>query len=73
MTSRYGIMMSEVFAREKARVLGRVDLSKKGSVDAAILPLLSYINSRECYYSTSSCSGRLVVFAEVRHLSRDLT
>ena len=57
--------MSEGFAREKARVLARVDLSRKGSVDAAILPLLSYVNARDCYYSTSSCAGRMVLFAEV--------
>ena len=55
------------FALDKKRVLGRVDLSRKGSVDAAILPLLDYLNGLDCYYSTSSCSGRLVVFAEVQH------
>ena len=53
------------FAKDKARVLGGVDLSRKGSVDAAILPLVGYLNRLDCYYSTSSCSGRLVLFAEV--------
>ena len=53
------------FAADKARVLGQVDLSRKGSVDAAIVPLLVYVNAQECFYSTSSCAGRLVVFAEV--------
>ncbi|CAI8016004.1 tRNA wybutosine-synthesizing protein 3 homolog [Geodia barretti] len=52
------------FAEDKARVLGGVDLSRKGSVDAAILPLVGYLNRLDCYYSTSSCSGRLVLFAE---------
>ena len=53
------------FAADKARVLARVDLSRKGSVDAAISPLLGYLNGQDCYYSTSSCSGRLVVYSEV--------
>lgn len=53
------------FEADKARVLKQVDLSRKGSVDAAIAPLLVYINAQECYYSTSSCAGRLIVFAEV--------
>ena len=53
------------FAADKARVLGQVDLSRKGSVDAAIAPLLAYVNAQEYFYSTSSCAGRLVVFAEV--------
>ena len=53
------------FAADKARVLGQVDLSRKGSVDAAIAPLLVYINAQDCYYSTSSCAGRLIAFAEV--------
>ena len=58
------------FAEDKARVLGGVDLSRKGSVDAAILPLVGYLNRLDCYYSTSSCSGRLVLFAEVGFLTR---
>ena len=53
------------FAEDKVRVLGGVDLSRKGSVDAAILPLVGYLNRLDCYYSTSSCSGRLVLFEEV--------
>ena len=53
------------FAADKARVLGQVDLSRKGSVDAAAVPLLEYLNAQDCFYSTSSCAGRLVLFAEV--------
>lgn len=58
-------MMGDCFAVDKARVLGQVDLSRKGGVDAAIAPLLDYVNAQECFYSTSSCAGRLVLFAEV--------
>ena len=57
--------MEGSFAADKARVLDQVDLSRKGSVDAAIAPLLDCLNAQSCFYSTSSCAGRLVLFAEV--------
>ena len=57
--------MATSFLCDKARVLSQIDLSRKGSVDAAIVPLLEYLNAQNCYYSTSSCAGRLVVFTEV--------
>ena len=53
------------FSSEKARVLGKVDLSRKGSVDEPIAELVSYINSLSDFYTTSSCSGRLAVVQEV--------
>ena len=56
------------FSTEKARVLGKVDLSRKGSVDEPITELVSYINSLRDFYTTSSCSGRLVVLQEVNTL-----
>ena len=53
------------FSSEKARVLSKVDLSRKGSVDEPIAELVSYVNSLSDFYTTSSCSGRLVVLQEV--------
>ena len=53
------------FSSEKVRVLGKVDLSRKGSVDEPIAELISYVNSLSDFYTTSSCSGRLVVLQEV--------
>ena len=53
------------FSSEKARVLGKVDLSRKGNVDEAVAELFCSINSLEDFYTTSSCSGRLVVLQEV--------
>lgn len=58
-------MMRTSFAADKARVLGQVDLSRKASVDAAVVPVLACLNAQNCFYSTSSCAGRLVLFAEV--------
>lgn len=56
------------FSSEKARVLSKVDLSRKGSVDEPIAELVSYVNSLDDFYTTSSCSGRLVVMQEVNAL-----
>lgn len=57
---------SEVhFQADKRRVLSKVDLSKKGSVDEPIRHLIGYINAQDCVYSTSSCSGRVSLFSEV--------
>ena len=53
------------FDREKVRVLEKADLSRKGSVDAPIRELVEHINTQDDYYTTSSCSGRTVVFCEV--------
>lgn len=42
------------------------DLSPKGSVDAAIKPLIDRINALEGIVTTSSCAGRVSVFFEGR-------
>ena len=46
--------------------LSQVDLSKKGSIDEQIMDLVQYINAKDNYFTTSSCSGRISVFSEVR-------
>ena len=38
------------FSSEKARVLGKVDLSRKGNVDEAVAELVCYINSLEVLF-----------------------
>ncbi len=37
------------------------DKSKKGKVDELVKPLIKLINSNENYFTTSSCSGRIMV------------
>ncbi len=39
----------------------KLDKSDEGHIDMAILPLLKKINSKKDYYTTSSCSGRIVL------------
>lgn len=52
------------FTQEKEKVLAREDHSKKGSVDEEIKPLVALINSNQNYYTTSSCSGRIVLIVK---------
>ena len=49
------------FDLQKQGVMQRRDNSKKGAVDKEVAKLLSIINSKNNYYSTSSCSGRIML------------
>ena len=53
-----------MFEKEKQIQLSRSDFSKKGSVDSKIKALVGRINSKKEYYTTSSCSGRIIILAE---------
>ena len=44
------------------------DLSRKSSVDEYIQDLIDYINQTESYFTTSSCSGRFIVYSQVNKL-----
>lgn len=50
------------FSVMKTRRLADVDLSRKGSIDKPILDLVDLINSMPAYFTTSSCSGRIILF-----------
>ena len=58
-----------VFNQRKKEILqclqsDEPDLSPKGAPDAEILELLELLNSHDNFVSTSSCSGRAVVFLD---------
>lgn len=58
-----------VFVQRKTVILNNLgsdepDLSPKGRPDDEVLDLLELINSHDDYVSTSSCSGRAVVFLD---------
>nr|CAB3267407.1 tRNA wybutosine-synthesizing protein 3 homolog [Phallusia mammillata] len=52
------------FSKRKDVAMGKVDLSRKGSVDQLIQNLITYINNKEEYFTTSSCSGRIVLLSD---------
>ena len=49
------------FEQRKKDILKKKDKSFKGSVDREIQPLVSLINSKRNFYTTSSCSGRIML------------
>ena len=57
-------MPRDMFPRRKQDILSKHDKSSKGGYDKKIAKLCSKINSLENYYTTSSCSGRVVVMVD---------
>ncbi|KAM6919156.1 tRNA wybutosine-synthesizing protein 3 homolog [Xenentodon cancila] len=51
----------KTFSQWKKQALTRLDLSKKGSVDEDVALLVERINRTEQFFTTSSCSGRIVL------------
>jgi len=49
------------FQSEKQKTLIRKDKSRIGKIDEKIKPLLNKINNKKQFYTTSSCSGRIVL------------
>lgn len=57
----------DTFDQQKKKymqALYRPDNSKKGNVDEHISPLLDTINEHDDYYTTSSCSGRIMLLVD---------
>ena len=51
------------FLNEKKNFLTKLDKSKKGDIDRKVISLIENINQKENYYTTSSCSGRVVLWS----------
>lgn len=54
------------FVNQKKQTLSAADFSKKGSIDVHILELVNLINDNDDCFTTSSCSGRTVVYYKVK-------
>jgi tRNA wybutosine-synthesizing protein 3 len=52
------------FNNQKKTALSKIDKSKKGFIDKPIKLLIKLINKSKNYYTTSSCSGRIVILAK---------
>ena len=57
--------MFDYFEKEKADFLKKRDKSKKGQIDKDIKDIIEEINSKKNYYTTSSCSGRIVLLEKL--------
>ncbi len=56
--------MKNIFLQQKKEILLKKDKSSKRSWDEKIVKLCKKINSLENYFTTSSCSGRIVLMIE---------
>lgn len=59
------------FEKEKKDFLIKKDKSKKGIIDKEIKNLIDYINSLDNYYTTSSCSGRILLLVKKSDKKQD--
>lgn len=59
-------MLKNNFPQRKKSILSKKDKSSKTSWDDKIISLCEKINSLEDYYTTSSCSGRVVLMIDVK-------
>lgn len=53
--------MEKSFSQWKRQCLNKLDQSKKGSVDEDITDLVALLNGCEQFFTTSSCSGRIIL------------
>ena len=65
-------MIRDRFQQRKQEVLAKLDKSSKGSWDKHILKLCEKINGSLDYYTTSSCSGRILVMVDQEKKSKGL-
>jgi len=65
-------MAKDKFNQRKLGVLSKKDKSSIGQWDKKILKLCEKINKKENYYTTSSCSGRIVIMIDKEKKQKDL-
>ncbi|XP_041659630.1 tRNA wybutosine-synthesizing protein 3 homolog [Cheilinus undulatus] len=63
--------MEKSFSQWKNQCLRKLDLSKKSSVDEGVEDVVTLLNSCEEFFTTSSCSGRIILIDAVSD-SRDV-
>ncbi len=65
-------MPQEKFSQRKNSILSKLDKSSKKSWDKKIIGFCEKINLSENYYTTSSCSGRIVLIIDKEKKESDL-
>jgi len=65
-------MPKDIFNYRKKQQLVKIDKSSKGNWDEKVISLCSKINCSKDYYTTSSCSGRIVLIKGSKIKSKDL-
>ncbi len=62
----------ELFDKRKKDCLSRKDKSNKRGIDKDIKPLVELLNSLDDYYTTSSCSGRILLIEKKSDNKKDV-
>jgi tRNA wybutosine-synthesizing protein 3 len=65
-------MLRDRFIQRKKAVLSKIDKSSVGGWDKRIRRLCDKINSLSDFYTTSSCSGRIILMIEQNKKGKDL-
>ena len=65
-------MNADSFPQRKTSILSKIDKSHIGKWDEKIISLCNKINKLENYYTTSSCSGRILLMIEQEKKFHDL-
>lgn len=65
-------MPKDTFLQRKKDILSKKDKSHIGKWDVKIISLCEKINKSEDYYTTSSCSGRIIIIADQDKKARNL-
>jgi tRNA wybutosine-synthesizing protein 3 len=64
--------MLDRFSQRKQDVLSKIDKSSIGEWDSKIASLCKKINLKSNYYTTSSCSGRVILMVDQEKKGKDL-
>jgi tRNA wybutosine-synthesizing protein 3 len=64
--------MMDTFAKRKNDILSKLDKSHIGTWDEKIAGLCKAINSLDNYYTTSSCSGRIIIMIDQNKKAENL-
>jgi len=64
--------MKRKFLQRKNSILNKKDKSSKGGWDKRIINLCGKINEKDNYYTTSSCSGRVILMRDSGKKERNL-
>jgi tRNA wybutosine-synthesizing protein 3 len=64
--------MIDSFLQRKQDILSKLDKSSIGKWDEHIISLCKKINTKENYYTTSSCSGRIILMIDQDKKGKDL-
>ena len=65
-SSQFTYLKNLILKELENAITGTKDKSKSGGPDKPIVALLEAVNKIPCFYTTSSCAGRIIILTEVK-------